>query len=236
MIKSFKFFIALLLICLCSWATYHAARLAIADVLHYPVKSWLKTVDSTKPLSVHELEKAETKILRSISFNPNNAEYREYLGRIHYLRAINNFQDASLFRKNIHQAYLAHKKAIKLRPQWPYSWANLALMKSHLQQFDVEYLYAVNQAVRFGPWEISSNDALAQAGFNGWAQLSEKSQNITVDALERVYQQSPKTARKLIRHFANQDYVCSKIRLDKFKADKICRDILAVPRATQPSA
>ena len=73
---------------------------------------------------------------------------------------------------NISKAYLAHKETIKLRPHWPYSWANLALIKSDLQQFDVEYLYAVNQAERYGPWEIASNKALVQAGFNGPPKLN----------------------------------------------------------------
>jgi len=228
MIKCAKLLTALVLISLCAWSIYHAGKLAIADVLHYPVKSWIETIDTSNSISPEEFDKVQVKILRSISFNPNNAEYQEYLGRIHYLRAVNNYQDTKLFRDNIQQAYLAHKQAIKLRPEWPYSWANLALMKSHLQQLDVEYLYAVNQAVRFGPWEISSNEALVQAGFNGWARLSQNSQKITVAALERVYQQSPQTTRQLIRHFGNEAHVCLLITLDKFKADKVCRDILPV--------
>ena len=234
MTKYIKIFTLLLTVSLCSWAIYHAGKLAIADVFHYPVKSWFESIDTTKSILAHDLDQAESKILLSISFNPDKADYQEYLGRIHYLRAINNYQDARLFRDNIQQAYLAHRQAIRLRPQWPYSWANLALMKSHMQQLDVEFLYAVNQAVRYGPWEISSNEAVVQAGFNGWAQLSENSQTITVKALERVYQQSPKTARQLIIHFGNQGEVCSMIKIDKFKADKVCKSPLPVATDKAP--
>ncbi|MCJ8341133.1 MAG: hypothetical protein MJK10_21940 [Pseudomonadales bacterium] len=228
MIKSVKVVIILLIISLSAWVIYHAGRLAIADVIHYPVKSWIESVDANEPVSGAELDKAEDKILRSISFNPDNAEYQEYLGRIHYLRAIGNFHDGSLFQENIQKAYLAHKQAIKLRPKWPYSWANLALIKSHQQQLDVEYLYAVNQAVRFGPWEISSNEALVQAGFNGWLKLSKNSQQITIDALVRIYQQTPKAARKLLAHYSAQDTVCPLLTLEKFKKDKICSNNLIV--------
>ena len=228
MIKSVKVVIVLLVISLSAWVIYHAGRLAIADIGHYPVKHWVERVDITKSISTFELDKAEDKILRSISFNPDNAEYQEYLGRIHYLRAIGSYQDRSLYRENIQKAYLAHKQAIKLRPQWPYSWANLALMKSHLQQLDVEYLYAVNQAVRYGPWEISSNEALVQAGFNGWHKLTKNSQQITIGALERVYQQTPRTARELLVHYFKQAAVCPQLILDRFKMDKVCRDVALV--------
>ncbi|EPJ56267.1 MAG: hypothetical protein OFPI_00570 [Osedax symbiont Rs2] len=225
MINSFKKFITLLAITLCCWVTYHATRLAIADIIHYPVKNWIESVDITMPISEFELIQAEDKILKSIRFNPDNAEYWEYLGRIHYLRAISHYQDDSLFNKFILMAYHSHKKAISLRPQWPYSWANLALMKSHLQQLDVEYLYAVNQAVLYGPWEIASNEAIVQAGFNGWRKLNINSRNMTTEALERVYQQAPKAARALLAHYSRQATVCPMLVLDKFRQDKICKDI-----------
>ena len=227
MIKSLKLVVNVFVISLSAWVIYHAGRLAIADVIHYPVKSWIESVGVTQSISESDLDKAEDKILRSISFNPENAEYQEYLGRIHYLRAISNYQDGSLFQENILKAYLAHKQAIRLRPQWPYSWANLALMKSHLQQLDVEYLYAVNQAVRFGPWEISSNEALVQAGFNGWNKLTVNSRKITINALERIYQQEPKAARRLLEHFSKQTTVCPLLTVEKFSKDRVCKKIPA---------
>jgi len=225
MIKSLRILSASLLIALCCWAIYHAAKMALADVVHYPVKNWIEDPNLNIPVAANELDKAQEKIDRAIEFNPNNAEYYEYQARIYYLRAISNHTDSKIFHQQIYNAYQSHKKALELRPQWPYSWANLALMKSQMQQLDVEFLYAVNQAVKYGPWEIASNESIVQAAFLHWNVLSETMQHKTVDALERIYQQTPNTARNLVNHYTLAGKICPKLKLAKFIKDRTCKDI-----------
>ena len=83
MIKVLKIVVILSFICFPGWVIYYAARMAIADLIHNLVKNWIKNSDAVnKPVSEAELDKVEDKILRSIRFNPENAEYQEYLGMI----------------------------------------------------------------------------------------------------------------------------------------------------------
>ncbi len=227
MINSLRIISASLLVLLCCWVIYHSGKMALADIIHYPVKKLIEEPQLGVPVSATVLEKAQDKIDRAISINPQNAEYREYQARVFYLRAINNHADPELFEQQIYKAYLAHKKALQLRPQWPYSWANLALMKSHMQQLDVEFLYAINQAAQYGPWEISSNQAIVQAGFTSWQKLSGTMQQKILDALERIYQQAPHSARALLKHYALASTVCPKIKLEKLIKDRACANTSA---------
>ncbi|MEH6446832.1 MAG: hypothetical protein V7784_23295 [Oceanospirillaceae bacterium] len=217
---------------LCVWSIYSAYKISIADISHYPVKFTISELQNqqvtntqvNKTKTLVALNKAEAKVLTAIKHVPLNAEYYEYLGRIQYLKALANFEDANLFSEGINSAYLTHRTATQLRPEWPYSWANMALMKSHLKQFDVAYIYAINQATKFGSWEISSNQALVQSGFNGWSFITDDIKEKTVSALERVFKQRRANARLLLKEYKLQNEVCPLLENQSFKKDRICRE------------
>ena len=67
-------------------------------------------------------------------------------------------------------------------------------MKSHLRQFDVAFIYSFNQAEKFGAWEVSSNQALVQAGFNGWKR-NHVGIRTRAAGSEGMYTKRPKTER-----------------------------------------
>lgn len=222
MIKVFRFSLICLFFTLLSYIVYVASTIALADLSHYPVKNLL----AKNPTSISETgaEKALQKILTSITLRPANAEYREYLGRLYYLRALSNQDSLTKYNQYLQLAYKAHHKASQLRPQWPYSWANMALMKAKLQQYDAAFLYSIRQAIKYGPWEIASNQALVQAVFSGWKQISTPVKQQAIEALERIYQQDKQAARVLLKHYQLTTDVCSKVRIEELKADKVCRD------------
>jgi len=222
--KILKYSTALIVISTTVYLVYQAATIALADISHYPVKNAISKSTTDNPLSLEKLENLETKTLHSIKSRPNNGEYREYLGRLYYLKAIQNKDSTKLFFDNIQLAYDSHRKASQLRPHWPYSWANMALMKSHLNQFDAGFIHSFNQAEKFGPWEISSNLAIAQAGLNGWEHLSHSMQDKTVQAIERIYQQRPFQARELLAGYKLTDVFCARAKDPKLAESKVCRD------------
>ncbi|NQZ33762.1 MAG: hypothetical protein HRU06_21040 [Oceanospirillaceae bacterium] len=219
-----KYTLSALLLILLSWTLYHSLRIAIADISHYPVKHWMEDAAGTPTDS--ELTKNITTIKSSIKLNPENAEYREYLARLYYLRALNNWQQPSAFRENLIKAYIQHKTALKHRPNWPYSWANLALVKSHLQQFDNEFREAIEKAEQYGPWEIATNNAIVQAIFAHWTKMPPPLQQTAISALERIYQQHKQTARSLLKHYKLQTEICTQLTDEKFKKDKSCEHSL----------
>jgi hypothetical protein len=220
--KILKYSITLIAVSITAYLAYQAAKIALADISHYPVKNAIAKSTTDNPLSLEKLENLETKTLHSIKLRPNNGEYREYLGRLYYLKAIQNQDSTKLFFDNIQLAYDSHRKASQLRPQWPYSWANMALMKSHLNQFDAGFIHSFNQAEKFGPWEISSNITIAQAGLNGWTHLNPAMQDKTVQAIERIHQQQPHQARFLLKNYDLTYVVCARTKDLKLAESKVC--------------
>jgi len=221
--KILKYSLMLIAIFITTYLAFQAATIALADISHYPVKSAIAKSTTDQPISLERLESLETKILYSIKLRPDNGEYREYLGRLYYLKAIQHTDSAPIFFENIKLAYDTHRKASQLRPHWPYSWANMALMKSHLSQFDAGFIHSFNQAAKFGPWEISSNIALAQAGLNGWTNLNPTMQEKTVQAIARIYQQRPFQAKDMLKNYALTSVICEQTDDQKLAVSKICR-------------
>ena len=168
--KALKLILSIPLIVLCCWIIFHATKIALADISHYPLKYFIEKLKPTELPDLKILEKLQEKIQYSIDLRPNSAEYLEYIGRIYYLKALRqqraaSFEIRSKAQNSFRLALNAHIKATKLRPKWPYSWANLALIKSHLKEFDQQFLNAIDLAIKNGPWEIASNNAISQAGF-----------------------------------------------------------------------
>jgi len=220
--KILKYSLILIAIFITTYPAYQAATIVLADISHYPVKNAIAKSTTDHPLSFEQLESLETKTLYAIKLRPDNGEYREYLGRLYYLKAIQHTDSPHLFFDNIQLAYDTHRKASQLRPNWPYSWANMALMKSHLNQFDAGFMHSFNQAEKFGPWEISSNITIAQAGLNGWTYLNPAMQDKTVQAIERIHQQQPHQARFLLKNYDLTYFVCARTKDLKLAESKVC--------------
>ena len=209
------------------WLIYLALNIALADIKHYPVKHWIKKIETGQAITKADIDIAIATIQSAIKHTPNNAEYREYLARLYFLSAIDVYNkdnnNLKAFRDDLVNAYIQHKTALKHRPQWPYSWANLALIKAHLQQFDNEFADAIINAETFGPWEIASNQAIAMAGLTGWRKISADLQTKTVTAIERIYQQKKQIAKDLISNYNLKNQICEKVTLIKLSQDKVCK-------------
>jgi len=213
-------FLAFMMLVL-TWGIYQSVRVSLADIKHYPIKHWMQ--ENHPKANNEELTKYIDKAKSAIKTNPNNSDTREYLARLYYLRALNNDKQPDLYRADLIQAYIQHKTAIKHRPQWPYSWANLALVKAHLQQLDSEFDTAIEMTKKYGPWEIASNNAIVQALLTHWQQITPEQQATAIAALERIFVQHQQTARSLLKHYKLQTVICPRFKEEKFREDKTCK-------------
>lgn len=168
--------LALPLIALLLYLSYLAAGIGIADLYAYSprqqVEHWQHS--NTAPQS-EAITTALNSIDQAIDWAPDNGEYRDLKGILLYYRALELTVagDQRSFTELTSASLASYRIAARLRPRWPYSWANIALMKAALNQFDEEFAQAVDNATRFGPWENAVNISITEAGFVGWHQLSE---------------------------------------------------------------
>ena len=150
----------------------------------FHIEHWQKTGKS--PTS-DELAEALNNTDAAIAWQSFNAEYWEMQALLHYYQALHNYHSDNQngFASSTELAANGYREAIRMRPNWPYSWANLALMKASVNQFDTEYEQAINQAVMLGPWENAVNISVAEAGMLGWSTLTPDTQAAVMKNIER---------------------------------------------------
>ena len=217
--------LAILVILVCVPLLYSAFRWAIADISAYPVRyaieRWQLQPDSVNLVS---LVKADEAIDSALSWSADNAEYYELKARLLLYRALLSKSAAQslAYTNEIRQALSLHESAIKARPHWSYSWANKSLMKAYLGEFDAVFVEAIKRAEKTGPWELSANLAVLEAGLLGWRQLSSESQVVIVGAADRAAEHRPKAVRALLDRYALRFPMCSRM-LRSGAQSKVCK-------------
>lgn len=129
---------------------------------------------------------------------------------LNYYQALQKYHgdDNAGFLSSTQLAANSYREAIKSRPNWPYSWANLALMKAAINQFDSEYQHAINQAVILGPWENAVNISVAEAGMLGWATLPPATQTAVIANIERGIKRNNNVLKKRLSAINKLGLVC----------------------------
>lgn len=150
----------------------------------------------------------------ALFWESNNPDYLELKARILYYRAIaQGLSDKGL--EDIRQAKELHKKAIKLRPLWPYSYANLVLMKALLGEFDSEYSRALSKAVKLGPWEPSVNLTLAQAAAISWHYIMPAERQIHAQNIQLGIERNLVRIKAILENYQQKAIICTYLRRNK---------------------
>ncbi len=187
---------------------YFAVCWGMADIKAYPVRYALERWENKGEVDPEELTAMAAAIESALSWQPHNPEYIELQARIKLHQAI-MIEEGIAFKKAVREILALHNIAIELRPQWPYSWANKALMKAYLEEFDTEYLEAMQQSEHFGPWELSVNLTVLQAGLIGWFSLTPDDKLVVVRAADRATEHNWRSARNLLDLYQRRYSVCA---------------------------
>lgn len=151
------------LIGLCLVLAFVVGRWGLAD--HYgeaayqTIISWGATVPA-----LADWEQATAPLQKAIALDPGNPRYNQRMGRLSDLhRAVLN-DDQMAWGNRAKDEFNA---SLVVRPRWPLAWANLALVKASLGEFDGELNQAVDHAVKYGPWEPGVQQIIASVGSAG---------------------------------------------------------------------
>ncbi|WP_157385824.1 hypothetical protein [Methylosarcina fibrata] len=184
--------LALLLIGL----AYLSFRWALADVLAQQV--WHQLDKSQMP--GHELDAAQWQQTRdwledSVRLHPNYSANLE-LAEIFYLSAGNQpagLQDELGWHDSNELALSYTRRALMIKPTWPYLWNDLFLIKVALRQFDRELTNGIERAVTLGPWEKSVQYDIALTGLDYWDNLEPAAHQWVAIAMDKalVMQKNP---------------------------------------------
>lgn len=216
----FKITLALVLL-LCLLGIYTAFTWIMGDLygykVRYAVEQWQEQDGLPKVADINQvIEDVDS----AIGWEVDNPQYHELKARALYYKALAlGVDDEGLIY--IELAKKSHILAISLRPKWPYSWANLVLMKSYLKEWDDEYSAALDNAVRFGPWEQSVHLTLAHAGALSWAHLSIEQKKAIAENVERGIVRNMQGIAFNLDAYKKRSLVCAYMQRDE-RQKKFC--------------
>lgn len=112
----------------------------------------------------------ERRVDQSLAYDPGNPQWREASGRLSALKA----QYAATGEREKHwaKAETQYREAIALRPLWPYSWSNLAVLQYRAEGINEGFEQTFSRAINLGPWEPRVQRTAAGLAFAAWERFS----------------------------------------------------------------
>lgn len=209
------------LICMCLLGVYAVFSWGMGDLYGYKVRyaleQWQERPQLPQP---EEISEALADSNSALNWEESNPEYVELKGRVLYYRALVSGLDAQGL-DDIANAKVLHQQAIKLRPRWPYSWANLVLMKSYLKEFDEEYHQALINSLKLGPWEKSVHLTLSHAAALSWDSLSLEQKRLFAQNIERGIVRNMPEVRTILSAYTKTASICAYLKRDAMQ-NKLC--------------
>ena len=216
--------IALLLIPVLLFLTYVAGSWGLADVYARPtineIRSWQK---GKKQLEEKDWARVQTELEKALALDPNNPDTN------HFMAIALEGQYADLPPKTVdaeparRAALDYYRKAVQLRPVWPYTWIDLALVKYRLGERDKEFYDAWHRGVELGPFEPGVQQVAAGIGLHGWNSFTKEDRTFTLDVIKRGVRHANKGhAKTMLEQSETYGYlelICLIVEDDQFVQD-----------------
>lgn len=178
---------------------------ARADLLAFQGRAFVRE-GHRPPLPPDLWRDAQSRLERALELSPADPGIAEDLGRLHEARprALQGGGAADLQRS---LDYL--RRSLRTRPTSPYTWANLAFVKSRIGALDAEFYQALENAARLGPWEPEVQLLLADIGFRYWHDMPKKARDTVHAALQRGLKRQDEKLFDLASRYRRLDVMCA---------------------------
>lgn len=206
-------FFAMLLLAGLPAVIYFSAIRGMADVVaqepRYEIDRW--RAGKLAPDSL-KLNAMQAELHKALELAPQNPNLMEDLGRFYAARVERGSPYEPAVREIRQQSLLYFRQAAAQRPTSGHAWANVALMKFRLGEFDLEYTLALEQALRRAPWEPQVQLLAIEIGLAGWQVLADSTREKLKQAIrsqgewQLVNQKAPLLA--LLKRYRRADLNC----------------------------
>jgi hypothetical protein len=141
----------------------------------------------------------------ALAYEPGNPNLHSDLGRIEYWRVrAGSLVDAE--SRAVRQVALdGFRQAALLHPTSGHTWTNIALTRYMLGNVDIEFTHALEQTLRWAPWQPQLQLNAIQLGLATWQILDEPRQRLVAEAIRRqaewkMVDQKPALIRLLLSY------------------------------------
>ncbi|MGE0675293.1 MAG: hypothetical protein AB7O64_19800 [Methylibium sp.] len=152
---------------------------------------------------------AESQVRDSLRYAPANPEALGLMGALALakMRAASRPQAALDAAREARSRY---RDAVRARPTSPFLWANLALAKLYLDEFDAEMSAALRHADALGPWESAVQRTTVFVGLAGWQRLDAATREVLAQAIGRAGLRDASGMLELVKSYQRLDLVCAR--------------------------
>ena len=160
-------------------------------------------------VSEDAVETARRRVQRALQWFPANPDYLDLAGQLRELSANQPGVVGAERRALLHAAADYYRRAISVRPLWPYSWASLLGVKDRLGEVDGEFHLALARSDELGPWEPQVQLQLLEAGLRHWDELGQGPRARVQRKLAAAVTVQPREVFALVRGFGRADLLCA---------------------------
>ncbi len=204
---------AILLLLAIAATGYHAAvrfaAVMTAQEVRYHFERWES--GKGKP-QAGEVSAVEASLHRALDYEPRNPNLHWHLGRIDDWR-IRSGSPADDESRTARQAALeSFRQVALLRPTSGYSWIYIARTRYMLGQIDAEFVLALQQALRWAPWQPQTQLLGIELGLATWQLMPIDTQMLLLESIRRqaewkMVDQKPALIR-LLRSYRRLELGC----------------------------
>ena len=180
----------------------------LADIekqkVHASIKQWENDIDS---YSSDEWNKVYSTARQALDKDPNNPDLLTLMGNVYEwntFQAENQLQN----KENSKLALEYYRKAVAVRPQWPYTWSSIALLKFKMSEFDQEFQSALSNAMNLGPWEPPVQKIIAEVGLSAWDKLEYAQRIAIVENIRRGVIMQSQVMLDILKKYGQLRMIC----------------------------
>lgn len=193
----------------------------LADLRAFEARMLFQSWESgRRQPSSEEWNLARGRLQEARELDPRQPNFLEDIARLDELRALSHKGgDATEY---LRQALVLQRQAARLRPSSPYTWSNIALLKSRLAELDREFEGALRNAALLGPWEPDIQIKLADLGFRHWTALAPETRAaLDANAARALHRQDAKLF-ELARRNGRLDVLCAVRGVERSRFARAC--------------
>jgi cytochrome c-type biogenesis protein CcmH/NrfG len=163
-------------------------------------------------MEAKELNAAVASLRAALALEPGNPNLHSDLGRIDYLRVRSGSAVDPESRAARQSALAGFRQAAQLRPTSGHTWTMIALNHYMLGQIDSEFAHALEQSLRWAPWQPQLQLTCIQLGLATWGTLGPATQRLLSEAIRhqaewKMTDQKPALIR-LLRAYGRMELGC----------------------------
>ena len=209
------FFVSLLLI----------APLAISDFYYDQAKASFNAIEQSSHNKDNVYRPTFEKLNKSLKWRNTNVEALDLKARVLY-QSWWLYPDGQYVyqSKKLQSAIELHKLELKIRRDWSYSAAQLALIYSHQPTVNDDFHYWFSESYRLGRYETGIARSMMNVAFKKWGELNDMQKDQTLEFVRISIEQKANShiyMKEVLLSYDQFEYVCS-ILEETPRKNKVC--------------